>query len=287
MGRSFLENGTNAVLRSVTTASCPRIFNNIRSKIIVVRHLRQYPNQMTRSKIPFIVLGVALSTSAFGQSLVAESPEVTITTPPPVRYVGPVLRPFHLERRVVSPAKLTNTPRLESLVRAGNLYLSVDDVIAVALENNLDIAIQRYGPFMAQEVLRRAEGGGLLRSDINTDIIAGPQSVSTTGVSSNGSGLATGAGVGGTAGFVIGYGPNPPNLDPSISFQAQFAHQTTPETNPTVVDTSALVQTSRQYYFGYSQQFITGTALGASFGSTRSDFNSPAYILNPSTVGQI
>ncbi len=60
----------------------------------------------------------------------------------------------------------------------------------------------------------------LLRSDINTDIIAGPQSVSTAGVSSNGSGLATGAGVGGTAGFVIGYGPNPPNLDPSISVQA-------------------------------------------------------------------
>jgi hypothetical protein len=223
-----------------------------------------------------------LGLTAFGQSS-----EVTITMPKAPPVVGPLLRPFHLERRIFSPANLTNTPRLESLVRGGNLYLSVRDVIALTLENNLDIAIQRFGPFMAREVLRRADGGGLLRSDINTDIIAGPQSVSTTGVSSNGSGLATGAGVGGTAGFVIGYGPNPPNLDPSLSFQTTFAHSTTPETNPTVVDTTALVQTLRQYSFSYSQQFIAGTSLGASFTSSRSDFNSPAYILNPSTAGTI
>jgi outer membrane protein len=223
-----------------------------------------------------------LGLPAFGQSS-----ELTITMPKPVPFVGPILRPFHLERRVFSPANLTNTPRLESLVRSGNLYLSVRDVIALTLENNLDIAIQRFGPFMAREVLRRADGGGLLRSDINTDIIAGPQSVSTTGVSSNGSGLATGAGVGGTAGFVIGYGPNPPSLDPQLSAQLLFGHYTTPETNPTVVDTSALVQTLRQYNFNYSQQFIAGTSLGASFSSSRSDFNSPVYILNPSTVGTI
>ena len=224
-----------------------------------------------------------LGLTAFGQ----QSSEVTISMPKAPPVVGPILRPFHFERRVFSPANLTNTPRLESLVRSGNLYLSVRDVIALTLENNLDIAIQRFGPFMAREVLRRADGGGLLRSDINTDIIVGPQSVSTTGVSSSGSGLATGAGVGGTAGFVIGYGPNPPTLDPSIQVQLTFAHTTTPETNPTVVDTSALVQTSRQYVFGYSQQFITGTALAGSFSSSRSDYNSPAFTLNPSTAGSV
>src|ERR1700689_1314916 len=207
---------------------------------------RSLPKQMNCIRRVFSLMLLGLT--AFGQSS-----EVTISIPRPVPYVGPILRPFHFERRVFSPANLTNTPRLESLVRSGNLYLSVRDVIALTLENNLDLAIQRFGPVMAREVLRRADGGGLLRSDINTDIIAGPQSVSTAGVSSNGSGLATGAGVGGTAGFVIGYGPNPPNLDPSISVQATFAHQTTPETNPTVVDTSALVQTLRQYYVSYSQ----------------------------------
>ena len=168
----------------------------------------------------------------------------------------------------MSPAKLEDSPRLEALVRAGNLYLAAPDVIALALENNLDIAIQRYGPFLAREVLRRAEAGNILRN-VDTPVLEGPQSVSTAGVSSNGSGLATGAGVGGTAGFVIGYGPNPPNLDPQISAQVLFGHYTTPETNPTVVDTTALVQTVRNYNYSYSQQFITGTAIGASFSSSR------------------
>ena len=96
----------------------------------------------------------------FAGSSFAQSPEISIETPKPAPVVGPLLRPFHLERRVVSPVKLTNTPRLESLVRAGNLYLSVQDVIALVLENNIDIAIQRYGPPLAREVLRRAQGGG-------------------------------------------------------------------------------------------------------------------------------
>jgi outer membrane protein TolC len=224
---------------------------------------------------------------ALALPVLSQSAEIRIENPKPVPFVGPLLRPFHLERRVISPANLTNTLRLESLVRAGNLYLSVRDVIALTLENNLDIAIQRYGPYMAREVLRRADGGGLLRSDINTDIIAGPQSVSTAGVSSSGSGLATGAGVGGTAGFVIGYGPNPPNLDPSISAQVLFGHYTTPETNVTALGTTALTQQLRQLFFQYSQQFVTGTSLSVSFSSSRSDYNSPYFLLNPSTSGTI
>ncbi len=44
------------------------------------------------------------------------------------------------------PNNMTNSTRIETLLRAGNLYLSMQDTIALALENNLDIAIQRYGP---------------------------------------------------------------------------------------------------------------------------------------------
>ena len=64
----------------------------------------------------FTVFGLAASAN-FGQ-------EITIQTPSPPPVVGPLLRPFHLERRVVSPAKLANTSRLDSLIRAGNLYLT-------------------------------------------------------------------------------------------------------------------------------------------------------------------
>src|SRR5579872_5319954 len=135
--------------------------------------------------------------------------EVAIEEPKPKPVIGTLLRPFHFEKRYVTPARLTNTPRLESLVRGGNLYLSVQDVIALVLENNIDIAIQRYGPPLAKEVLRRAEGGGFLRS-VGVPIYAGPTSVSLAGVSANAVGLSeSGSGVGSGGGIVIQIGTPP------------------------------------------------------------------------------
>ena len=64
--------------------------------------------------------------------------------------------------RVVPPVNLANSSRLDSLIRAGNLYLSAQDAVALAIENNLDVEVQRYGPLLAQEVLRRAQAGGAL-----------------------------------------------------------------------------------------------------------------------------
>src|SRR5215468_1449564 len=141
-------------------------------------------------RAPGIFLCALLAPAAF-----AQSSEVSITSPPPPRVIGGLLKPFHLERRVVAPPKLANSPRIETLVRSGNLYLSKEDVIALVLENNLDIAVQRYSPFLAREVLRRAEGGGILRG-IDTPVAAGPTSVSTAGISTNANGLAGGGGFG-------------------------------------------------------------------------------------------
>lgn len=69
-------------------------------------------------------ISVAVSIALILSSLVQAS-EITIEQPRPVPVVGPLLQPFHMERRIVPPANVTNTPRLESLVRGGNLYLSV------------------------------------------------------------------------------------------------------------------------------------------------------------------
>src|SRR5438046_2565382 len=42
------------------------------------------------------------------------------------------------ETRNVPPINLANTSRLDSLIRAGNLYVSARDVVALVLENNID-----------------------------------------------------------------------------------------------------------------------------------------------------
>jgi outer membrane protein len=216
-----------------------------------------------------------------------QTPEVSITNPRPMPFVGNLFRPFHfhLERRVVAPAKLTDSPRIQSLVRAGNLYLSVKDVIALALENNVDIAIQRYAPFLASEVLRRTESGQFLRN-IGQNISAGPQSVSLTGVSSSVVGLPdTGAGVSSGGGLVISIGTTPPGLDPVLFANANFQHNTTPLSNTFLAGVPFQLTNTRSFSGGYFQQFITGTQAQLSYGSTRSTVNSPFFAINPYTSG--
>jgi outer membrane protein TolC len=221
----------------------------------------------------------ASALTAFAQS------EVSIQTPKAPRYIGPVLRPFHLERRVVPAPKLTNSPRLEQLVRSGNLYLSAQDVIALALENNLDIAVQRYAPFLAREVLRRAEGGGILRGT-DQPVAAGPTSVSTAGVSTNANGIGGGAlNAGGSV--VTQVGPSPPGLDPYISTNFTFGHSTTPQTNTGLNQTEVLTNNYRQFYLQYSQQFLTGTSVNLSFYNSRNLLNSSNPLFNPSLSGYI
>jgi outer membrane protein TolC len=230
--------------------------------------------------IPAVVL------AALTCSLFAQTPEISIQESPGHPGVGPLLRPFHIDKRLVSPVKLTNTPRLESLVRAGNLYLSARDVIALVLENNIDIAIQRYGPFLAREVLRRAQGGGFLRS-VGMPINPGPVSVSLAGVSVDNVGLAEGGGVGSGGGIVIQLGPTPPNLDPYLFAYASLQHTTTPQSNIYLTGVNTLTDDSQVYQVGYGQSFTTGTSYQLTFSTYRNSFNSPDFSLSPYDSGNL
>src|SRR6185437_1600120 len=60
----------------------------------------------------------------------------------------------------VPPPDLTNTPAIYSLIHDGKLELSLQDAISLALQNNLDIRVQRYLPWFGETDVLRAEGGG-------------------------------------------------------------------------------------------------------------------------------
>ncbi len=230
---------------------------------------------------------VLLAFCAAGSAAFAQS-EVSIQTPSPPPVVGWLVKPFHVEKRIVAPAKLTNSPRLQELVRGGNLYLSVQDVIALVLENNLDIAVQRYTPLLSREVERRADAGQYLR-DVSTPIAAGPTSVSTAGVSGNANGLVGGSGFNAGGSIITQVGPGLPNLDPSIGLYFQVGHYSTPESNAVLNATEALVTNSRTFQASYNQSFITGTALNASFYENRLLYENGAAPLleNPVLSGQV
>lgn len=200
---------------------------------------------------------------------------------PPKGGLGWLTRPY--QRRVIPPINVTNTDRLQSLVKAGNLYLSGQDVIALALENNLDIEIQRYGPLLYKQVTKRAQGGTLLRS-VGAGVSAGPQSVSLTGVSTSSSAVGTTA-VTSQGGILTQLGPSILTLDPVVTFQATFSHSTSPQSNTFLTGTTALINDSRNFQGGYSQNWDFGLTAQLTYGSTRNKYNSAAFNLNPFNSG--
>jgi len=188
--------------------------------------------------------------------------------------------------RAVPPINLSNSSRLDSLVRAGNLYVSAQDVVALAIENNIDVEVQRYGPLLAREVLRRAQSGGPLRS-VGAPLAAGPQSVSLQGVTVNASGVAatSGTGVGSGGGIVTQLGPGLLALDPSISAFVNFQHLSIPQSNTILIGTTAFVEDLRTYQAQYQQNWVFGLSAQLTYSSQYTRVNSQFYSLNPSTSG--
>jgi outer membrane protein TolC len=193
-------------------------------------------------------------------------------------------------RSVEEPANnLNNSNRIETLLRAGNLYLSLQDAIALALENNLDIAIQRYGPQLADAAMRQAEAGGFARG-VSTTVTAGPSSasvnsagttpganVSATALASNATASAVGASV------ISASGPAIPSLDPTLTGALNWGHLTTPQSSAFVTGTNSLIQRQSIGNFGIQKGFLTGTIVSLGLNNTSVTSNNPRNDFNPST----
>jgi outer membrane protein len=199
--------------------------------------------------------------------------------------LGALTHPY--QAGTVPAIRLDNSSRLASLARAGNLYLSAQDVVALAIENNIDVEIQRYSPLLAAQVLKRAQAGGVLRS-VGLPVAAGPQSVSLQGISVNtggGLGLSAGNGVSSGGGIVTQLGPVIPGLDPTVVGIVSFQHATVPQSNTVVTGTNALVETVRSYQAQYIQAFDFGLNAQFTYSSQYLKLNSQLFSLNPYDSG--
>ena len=208
-----------------------------------------------------------------------------ISMQPATGGLGGLTRPY--QAGTVPAIRLTNSPRLDALIRAGNLYLSAQDVVALAIENNIDVEIQRYGPLLANEVLKRAKAGGALRS-VGIPVAAGPQSVSLQGVSASTAGglaLTPAAGVSSGGGIVTQLGPAIPSLDPTVVGFVNFQHSSIPQSNTVLTGTTALVQSTRSYQAQYIQNWDFGLTAQMTYSSQWVKVNSQFFNLNPYTFG--
>jgi outer membrane protein TolC len=185
---------------------------------------------------------------------------------------------------------LTNSPRLNQLVRDGKLYLSLKEAIYLALENNLDLAIARYNLPIADTDVLRTKAGGIFRG-VNTGVVQGTPG---GGVGGLGAG-APGAGAGGTTGGAGGAGAGASGLvqstlgtgtevnpyDPFLSVNGGTEHQKQVLSNQALNGVGTLNTNISQVNANFSQAFPTGTVFSFEFDNNRVTTNSVNTNLSP------
>lgn len=185
----------------------------------------------------------------------------------------------------VQKANFANSPRLDQMVRDGKIYLSLSDALALALENNYDIAVSRYYMDLADLDILRARAGSTLSGSgatVNTNTQGGYTSTTGTGGGPGGTTGAAASGFGGLTVTASGAGPTPEQTDPVLTASLQFDRQYAVATN---FFTGGSTNTNT-YNFTYTQGFITGTNFQFSFNNTYSTTGNIVQTYSPSYTSQ-
>ena len=156
----------------------------------------------------------------------------------------------------IAQPMLTNSPRIDQLIQGDKLMLSLEDVISLALENNLNISVQKFQPWIEETQLLKAKAGGI------------PQSSNSQQV-------------------VLGTSPSV-SFDPLISGSVGWARSTTPINNPFISGTGTTSTTAEAisantftYNFGFSEGFHTGANFSVTLNTTRQASDLSENLFNP------
>ena len=200
---------------------------------------------------------------------------------PAGRFLG---NPINMYRPTsIGKASFSNSVRLSDLVKDGKIYLSLSDAIALAIENNYDIAIARYDLDIADtDILRTRTGLAPLGapSGLITGTLGGSASTLSTGGGPGGTTVGSGGAGSGSSGLTLttaGAGPAPEALEPSVTGAIQFDRDHSPSTSFFAGGTS----TTNTYNFNYNQGFVTGTALQFGFNNTYATTTNGTTLYSP------
>lgn len=189
----------------------------------------------------------------------------------------------------VPPLDLSNSPRLQSLVRDGKLYISLRDAIALAIENNLDIAYFRYNFPIAQIDYARTKSGAPVHG-VNTSIVQSSTQGGFGSSNGGGGGTITGSGAAGAGGIVtstLGAGTAVASFDPYLTFKGYVDHQVVQETNPFFNGCLVCKQNQILGQANYSEAFPLGTSVNVNYLGQRNANNSPYEAINPNLYSNL
>jgi outer membrane protein len=207
----------------------------------------------------------------------------------------------------IAPVDLSNSPLIRQLLRSGNIYLSLSDAITLAIENNLDIQLERYNMPAADTELLRAKGGGVLRG-LPYNVFEVPVGVGGPASPLVTSAAALSVGAAGSVptnpselgalseqldnlsvlqGIPLSSGPAVPQFDPALTGQLNWTHTSTPDTDPLAYGANALTGNTTNANAAYTQGFGPGTELNVGFDNSRYTTNSLQSAFSPYTTSSL
>jgi outer membrane protein TolC len=253
-----------------------------------------HPGIVVQKTLAVLCAAALLASTSFAQANPqANGPQGQPANQPPAAPQEPFLIELPTSRNPVSaylPSSvpepdLTNSARLDQLIRDGKLYLSIRNAIELALENNLDLAIARYNLPIADTDILRTQAGGSVRG-VNSGVVQTTQSGNGGGAGSGAGGTSggaggAGAGAGGLVQSTLGQGSQVSSYDPTISAVAYLEHAAQPVYNLQEYGVPDLKYNTWAVNGIYSQAFATGTSTQFQWQNNRQTINSPYEALTP------
>jgi outer membrane protein TolC len=233
---------------------------------------------------------VLIATVLFAASAQAQQ-AITSSSPNLPSYItGPswfptVLKPY--QEGLVKPPVMENSPRLHDLIRNGKLRLSMSDALALAIENNLDIAVQRFLHPIAEADVLRASSGQAARG-IPGALLPSGLSQGALGVGVN---QVQGAGGVGNAGGISGGGgavqiPQVGTFDPAVNINFSLDRTVAPLNSLQVAGVPQVTTTSTALSGSYTQLFPTGTSFTYNLNGIRQNSTQQFLLYNPAIISR-
>jgi outer membrane protein len=180
---------------------------------------------------------------------------------------------------------LDNSPRIENLIQNGKLTLTMADALALALENNLDIAVQRYIPEFSKTDLLRSKAGqsprGFTGGSTPGGLTAGALGAGISG-SGAGSGVGSAGGITGGGGAVqVG---SSGNFDPTLNVNLSYDRVTSPLNSSVVSGIYNVFGQTTAFTTSYAQLFAPGTSYSLTLNGQHSSSTQQNLLYNPTSV---
>ncbi len=189
--------------------------------------------------------------------------------------------------RQIPEANLTNSAEAPLSIQDGKLRLSMAQLIAAVVDNNLTIASARYYTSIAQTDLLRARSGasprGVDATQIPPEVFAGAQGGSILAGAGNtfgaGGGAANAGGITGTATQVV---LRPAGLfDPTLTLNFSIDHTNNPLNTLVVAGVPSVTTGTTAFSTNYVQAFPSGTSINVSYTMQRQGSTQLFLLYNP------